>query len=61
MKAGFGWELGPFELWDAMGVQSAYENAIELGINIAPWVKKMVDSGITSFYKIESNSKITLI
>ena len=57
MKVGFGWELGPFELWDAIGVQSAYENAIELGINIAPWVNKMLDSGITSFYKIESNSR----
>jgi len=56
MKAGFGWELGPFELWDAIGAQAAYDKAIELGRNIAPWVKEMLDKGVSSFYQIEANS-----
>ena len=57
MKAGFGWELGPFEIWDAIGVQAAYDKALELGKDIAPWVKEMLDSGVDSFYKIEESSQ----
>lgn len=56
MKAGFGWELGPFEIWDAIGVQAGLEKATELGIKIAPWVKQMLDQGVTSFYQIEGDS-----
>jgi len=57
MKAGFGWELGPFEIWDAIGVQAAYDKALELGKVIAPWVKDMLDNGVDSFYKIEGSSQ----
>ena len=57
MRAGFGWELGPFEIWDAIGVQAAYDKAIELGKDIAPWVKEMLDNGVDSFYKIEGSSQ----
>ncbi len=57
MKAGFGWELGPFEIWDAIGVQAAYNKALELGKDIAPWVKEMLESGTASFYKVEGNSQ----
>ena len=56
MKAGFGWELGPFEIWDAIGVQAGLEKANELGIKIAPWVIQMLDQGVTSFYQIEGDS-----
>jgi len=58
VKAGFGWELGPFEIWDAVGVQEAYDKALDLGKNIAPWVKEMLDAGQCSFYKIEGSSKL---
>jgi 3-hydroxyacyl-CoA dehydrogenase len=57
MRAGFGWELGPFEIWDAIGVQAAYDKAIELGKDIAPWVKEMLDNGVDSFYKIDGSSQ----
>ena len=57
MKAGFGWELGPFEIWDAIGVKAAYDKALDLGKDIAPWVKQMLDTGQNSFYKIEGSSK----
>ena len=56
MKAGFGWELGPFEIWDAIGVQAGLDKATELDIKIAPWVKQMLDQGVTSFYQIEGDS-----
>ena len=57
MRAGFGWELGPFEIWDAIGVQAAYDKAIELRKDIAPWVKEMLDNGVDSFYKIDGSSQ----
>ena len=57
MRAGFGWELGPFEIWDAIGVRAAYDKALEIGKDIAPWVKEMLDNGVDSFYKVEGSSQ----
>jgi 3-hydroxyacyl-CoA dehydrogenase len=57
LKAGFGWELGPFETWDAVGLKAGYEGAIADGYEVAPWVKEMVDAGLDSFYKIEDGHK----
>ncbi len=54
MRAGFGWELGPFEVWDAIGVQEALEGMKSLGNQAAPWVEEMLAAGHTSFYKIEN-------
>ncbi|WP_430722750.1 3-hydroxyacyl-CoA dehydrogenase NAD-binding domain-containing protein [Siminovitchia fortis] len=51
MKWGFGWELGPFEMWDAIGVESSVAKMEEEGIKIPGWVKEMLDSGHTSFYQ----------
>ena len=56
-KAGFGWELGPFETWDAVGLKAGYESALEEGHKFAPWIKEMVDAGLDSFYKIEDGQK----
>ena len=57
LKAGFGWELGPFETWDAVGLKAGYESAVEEGYEIAPWIKEMADAGLDSFYKIEGGQK----
>jgi 3-hydroxyacyl-CoA dehydrogenase len=54
MKAGFGWELGPFETWDACGVQESIEGMKKYGNEAASWVHDMIASGNTSFYKIEN-------
>jgi 3-hydroxyacyl-CoA dehydrogenase len=51
MKAGFGWELGPFEIWDAIGVEEACNQAKKLQRPIASWVFKMLAQGNKSFYK----------
>jgi 3-hydroxyacyl-CoA dehydrogenase len=57
MKAGFGWELGPFELWDVLGVQRMTELAEkELG-PVAPWVKELLAAGHSSFYTNEGGVK----
>lgn len=57
MRAGFGWELGPFELWDAVGVKEAIEGMEQYGNKVAAWVHEMLDAGNTSFYKVESGVK----
>jgi len=57
MRAGFGWELGPFELWDAAGVKEAIEEMDQYGNKAAAWVQEMLDAGNTSFYKVENGVK----
>lgn len=53
LRAGFGWEVGPFETWDAMGVAKAIELMQSVGKKPAAWVTEMLAAGHTSFYKIE--------
>lgn len=53
MRWGFGWDLGPFETWDAIGVEKALARMTELGIEPAPWVREMVAAGRTSFYGVD--------
>lgn len=55
MKAGFGWDLGPFESWDAMGVADCLQNMEKAGFKPAAWVYEMLALGCTSFYTIENN------
>ncbi|MDA9555577.1 3-hydroxyacyl-CoA dehydrogenase NAD-binding domain-containing protein [Pelobium sp.] len=57
MRAGFGWELGPFEVWDALGVKVAVEMMKANGKTPAKWVVEMLDSGNDSFYKVENGVK----
>ncbi|MBU8906626.1 3-hydroxyacyl-CoA dehydrogenase/enoyl-CoA hydratase family protein [Desertibacillus haloalkaliphilus] len=51
MKWGFGWELGPFETWDAIGVEESVKRMEAEGETVPAWVKDMLASGQTSFYK----------
>ncbi|WP_267900800.1 3-hydroxyacyl-CoA dehydrogenase/enoyl-CoA hydratase family protein [Falsibacillus albus] len=53
MKWGFGWELGPFETWDAIGLEKSIGKMKEQGLAVPKWVAEMVEKGITSFYKDE--------
>ncbi|QKS72222.1 enoyl-CoA hydratase/isomerase family protein [Paenalkalicoccus suaedae] len=50
-KWGFGWELGPFETWDAIGVEKSVARMKEEGETIPSWVEEMLASGKTSFYE----------
>jgi 3-hydroxyacyl-CoA dehydrogenase len=54
LRAGFGWELGPFETWDALGVQAGIDLAKAAGRTVAPWVEEMLAAGNTTFYKVEN-------
>jgi 3-hydroxyacyl-CoA dehydrogenase len=53
MRWGFAWDLGPFEMWDAIGVEKGLARMKALGIEPAGWVEEMVASGQTSFYGVE--------
>ncbi len=57
MRAGFGWELGPFETWDVLGVKKMSALMVEAKIEPAAWVKEMLSKGFDSFYKIENGKK----
>ena len=58
MRAGFGWELGPFETWDAIGVKKVKEEMEVKGVKVATWVGEMIAAGHTSFYKVEGGKRL---
>jgi 3-hydroxyacyl-CoA dehydrogenase len=57
MKWGFGWELGVFETWDAVGVEKSVARMKEEGRTVPENVQKMLDAGATSFYKMENGQE----
>ena len=58
LKAGFAWELGPFETWDVIGFEKGLELIEKEGKKVAEWVLEMKKSGCTSFYKFENGQKL---
>lgn len=56
MKAGFGWENGPFEIWDVIGVKKGIELIKDLGKEPAAWVTEMLESGVDSFYDVRDGN-----
>jgi 3-hydroxyacyl-CoA dehydrogenase len=56
--AGFGWEMGIFETWDAIGVEKANAMMAELGLSPAPWVSEMLALGHSTFYKTEGGKRL---
>src|SRR6266849_2932866 len=57
MQWGFNWELGPFEVWDAIGVEKSVAKLKEEGKTVPANVQKMLDSGAKSFYKQENGQR----
>lgn len=58
MKAGFGWDIGAFETWDVLGVKETVEAMKTAGFKVADWVNKFLESGNSSFYKIENGKRL---
>jgi 3-hydroxyacyl-CoA dehydrogenase len=54
LEAGFGWELGPFKTWDAIGIKESIKAMESLEFKPAPWIYSMLESGNSSFYKFEN-------
>ncbi len=57
MKWGFGWDAGPFEYWDMLGLEKTTNRMISEGKSIPSWIQKMLKSGRKTFYKIENGTK----
>lgn len=51
MQWGFNWELGPFQRWDAIGVEESVKRMEKEGLDVPDSVKKMLETGRKSFYK----------
>jgi 3-hydroxyacyl-CoA dehydrogenase len=58
MNAGFGWETGPFEKWDALGVEATVKAMEADGHKPAQWVYDMLQIGVVSFYKIQDGKRL---
>ncbi|HAT65569.1 MAG TPA: 3-hydroxyacyl-CoA dehydrogenase [Flavobacteriaceae bacterium] len=56
MKAGFGWEHGPFEIWDAVGLDKGLELMEAAGKEPAAWIQEMKAAGATSFYTVKDGA-----
>jgi len=56
MKAGFGWEHGPFQIWDAIGLQKGIELMKAEGFTPNSWVTEMLTSGNKSFYTVKEGA-----
>ena len=57
VKAGFGWELGPFEIWDTLGVKRMVDKMEEYDLKPAQWVYDFLESGKESFYHKQNGQK----
>ncbi len=57
MKAGFGWETGPFETWDIFGLSNTLKAMQDAGFSPAGWVTEMLSKGVTSFFKFENGKR----
>ena len=57
MKWGFGWEKGPFESWDAIGVQKSVNRMKTEGKKVPSWILDMLESGRDTFYTTENGEQ----
>ncbi len=58
VKWGFVHEMGPFEIWDALGVEETVQRLESEGITVASWVKEMLDAGCPTFYQYENGDVV---
>ena len=57
MKWGYGWESGPFEVWDGIGVRESVERMEKEGRKVPQWVNDMLASGRESFYELKDGNR----
>ncbi len=58
MMAGFGWEIGAFESWDALGVAETLQQMKAAGYTVAAWIEEMLAKGNSSFYKVQNGKRL---
>ncbi|MEM1137625.1 MAG: 3-hydroxyacyl-CoA dehydrogenase/enoyl-CoA hydratase family protein [Bacteroidota bacterium] len=57
VAAGFGWDFGPFETWDMLGLKDTVLKMESAGQKPAQWVYDMLENGAESFYHVENGEK----
>ena len=58
MEWGFAHQTGPFRTWDLLGVRETVENMESMDIEVASWVKEMLQAGNDTFYKTENGTEL---
>lgn len=58
MRWGFGWDMGPFELWDAIGLEKSVARMKKENEDIPAWINNLLESGHSSFYKKEAGNDL---
>lgn len=58
MRWGFNWELGPFELWDAIGLRESVRQMQKEGDEVPAWVTAWLEAGHQSFYLVEGSERL---
>ena len=58
-KWGFAHQLGPFEIWDAIGVAETIDRFEADGYPVADWVKTMITDGYASFYQRDEQGRVS--
>lgn len=56
LRWGFNWDLGPFEIWDAIGLEWGYRQMREREIEVPEWVESMLEAGYEGFYRRDGAS-----
>ena len=56
MKWGFNFEMGPFETWDAIGLEASTSKMAREGLPVPEKIQRMLAAGIKQFYKIEGGN-----
>jgi 3-hydroxyacyl-CoA dehydrogenase len=58
VRWGFMHQLGPFEIWDALGVETAAKRMAAEGFEVGPWVQEMLKAGCETFYQYENGRAV---
>lgn len=51
MRLGYSWEMGPFEIWDALGVPATLDRMKRNGLHVTAWLDEMLRAGYERFYE----------
>lgn len=51
IRWGFGWELGPFEIWDVLGFDTVLKDLQKLGLSLPAWIHQMQRDQAAGFYQ----------
>jgi len=60
-KWGFAHEMGPFEIWDAIGVRETVPRMEADGYPVADWVKEMLNKGCETFYQRDGKGIVVAV